>query len=441
MIFACLRRLCGHRTLSQLAACASAAVAFALGGLSFVQPLHAEDRSAINANLPRWMSLGVQSRVRAEGQHGLGFRQNNDQDYLLVRNRLSLAIKPKSWLQFFGEGQDARSAGISPPNGGVKDIFDLRQAWVGLGSESALWDLRIGRQKLAYGSERVIGAGEWGNTARVFDAAKLSLHRKAMRVDLFSASVVENDVDHWDHHVQGNNLHGAYASLGGMVPDAVLEPYLLYRTNPLTHASSWTSGLRTAGTAGPAWSYELEAIRQMGSVSGKNLRAWAATAQLQRHFQQARLQPTLLGEYNFASGDRNPGDSAISTYDQLYPTNHGIYGFTDQIGRRNTRNYRAGLWIHPRKAVLVRTEFNGFWLASRYDALYSAGGAVSVPAVAGGAVATHVGNECDFGVEFPVNRYYSLGGQYGHLFPGSFLKHYSPGAGRDFYAFYLDFRL
>ena len=164
-------------------------------------------------------------------------------------------------------------------------------------------------------------------------------------------------------------------------------------------------------------------------------------AQVQRHFTDFRWAPSLIGEYNFASGDRRQGDNVVNTYDQLYPTNHSIYGITDQVGRRNTKNFRAGVWMRPKKKMVVKTEASSYWLASRYDALYNAGGGVSVAAVPGGASATHIGNELDLAVEFAPSRYYTVGGQYGHLFAGSFLDRYSPGSGRDFYAFYLDFRM
>ena len=408
---------------------------------STLLPLAAADRGVLNENLPKWMNLGFQSRFRSEGQHGIGFEKGEDQDFLLIRNRLSLSLHPITWLQFYGEGQDARSVGIPSPNGSVKDVFDLRQAWVGIGSESSWWDLRVGRQKLVYGSERVIGGGEWGNTARVFDAARLSVHHKDDKVDFFSASVVNNEADEFDHHAQGNNLHGVYGSLGSILPQAKLEPFLLYRTNHAARANSWTGGLRTAGSVGLQWTYELEAIRQNGSLPGRDLQAWAATVQVQRYLTDLAWRPSIMGEYNFASGDRNQSDTVVNTYDQIYPTNHGIYGFTDQVGRRNSKNVRTGLWLRPRKGLVIRSELHAFWLASRYDALYSAGGGVSVPAVAGGASDTHIGNELNFGMEYSVNRYYTLGAQYGHLFPGAFIKSYSPGAGHDFYAFYVDFRL
>lgn len=404
--------------------------------------LRAEDAGVLNRDLPSWISLGAQMRLRSEGDHGAGFVEGANHDYLLQRYRFSMGIRPVHGLQLFGEVQDARVAGLEAPGGGIKDRLDIRQAWVGVGSEESLWDLRVGRQRMAFGSERVIGAAEWGNTARVFDAVRLALHHGPDRVDLFASSVVNVDVEHWDHHQQGNNLHGAYASIGSVIPGVKLEPYLLYRTNPNAGKyHSWTGGLRSAGKVRKNWGYEGELIKQNGSLSGRHLTAWAATAQLQRNFGSLHWQPTLMGEVNYATGDKSRTDNEVNTYDQLYPTNHGIYGIADQIGRRNTKNVRGGIWLHPEKWLTLKAEGHSFWLASRHDGLYAFNGVMTVAAPAAGAVSADVGRELDLLSEVKLSRHYDIGLQFGHLFAGDFLKAYTPGGGRSFYAVYLDLRL
>ena len=370
----------------------------------------------------------------------MNFTEGEDQDFTLSRIRFSTAIKPTPWMTLFGEVQDDRSFGLTRPGAGNRDTLDIRQAYVQFGREDAWWDVKAGRQKMFFGSERVIGAGEWGNTARVFDAVRFAVHHGPNRVDFFSSSVVNPNEEHWDHHQQGNNLHGAYGSLGSILKGSKIEPYVLYRTDHLRASHSWTSGIRTAGAAGAAWNYELELIGQRGAISTTPLHGSAATVQVQRHF-DLRWKPTLLGEFNYASGDKNPTDKVINTYDQLYPTNHGIYGVVDIMGRRNTKNGRAGLWLKPKSWLTTKAEVHTFALASRFDALYSAGGGAIIPAVAGGARSTDVGREIDLIADFKLNPHYDIGAQYGHLIPGAFVRTYSPGASRNFYAFFLDFRL
>lgn len=412
-----------------------------LFALLFVVPLAAEDRGPINSNLPEWINFTFQDRVRSEGQHGVGFREGNDQDFLLQRTRLGVGFKPLSWLQFYGEVHDARAFWFPRADGSVKDRLDLRQAYASVGSEAGWWDLKVGRQRLIFGTERVIGAGEWGNTARVFDAARFGIHHGSDRVDVFASSVVNNDADHPDHHTQGNNLHGVYGSFGSWIQGAKIEPYVLLRTTHTTQYHSWTKGLRAAGVWHKVWNYEFEGLAQSGSTGPNRLSAWGATAQVQHRWDSWRWKPSVIGEFNYASGDKRPGDGVVQTLDQLYPTNHGFYGIADQVGRRNNENVRGGVWLRPEKWLTVKTELHSFWLASRYDGLYAFNGALIAPAVGAGADSRDVGREMDIIGDVKLSRHYDIGAQYGHLFPGPFLKHYSPGAGRGFYAVFVDFRL
>lgn len=402
----------------------------------------AQERAPLNDHLPHWLTLGIQNRVRSEGVRGQSFNPGDDHDFLLERSRFSVDLAPKSWLGFFGEVQDSRAFWFPRADGSVKDTLDLRQAYVRFGDEKGFWDLKVGRQRLAFGTERMIGAAEWGNTARVFDAARLGLHWSGKdRVDIFSSSIVGSDVDHWDHHRQGNNLHGIYGSLGSWVPGAKVEPYLVLRDDHNASYHSWTTGLRMAGTFAKVWAYDVDTQRQTGANRANSLSAWAFTFRGDRFFPSLRWQPSLMTEFNYASGDKHPGDGITNTLDQLYPTNHGIYGVADVIGRRNAKNIRGGLWIRPRRWLTLKTEGHGFWLASRYDGLYVASGALAVNVPITGAAATHVGNEIDIIGEVKLNRHYDIGAQYGHLFSGAFLDRYTAGGDRGFYAVFLDWRL
>jgi len=409
-----------------------------------------ESRSLLtnDLSLPNWLTVNAQARWRAEGQHSLGYVDGNDQDFLLQRYRLSVGVQPIGWMKFFGEVQDSRASSTTT-DATTRNVFDLRQAYVDIGHENAWWDVKVGRQVLAFGSERMIGGSDWTNIARVFDAARLGIHHGVNRVDIFSSSVVNVNKTAWDHHQDGNNMHGIYASIGSLIPGSKMEPYLIMRTSPSFAAGpgvagayhSFTYGWRAAGTAKKVWFYEADILGQHGKVSSTRLSAWGAELQARRQFTSVKWQPSLMGEFNFASGDKRPGDSVVNTLDQLYPTNHSIYGIADQVGRRNNKNVRAGFWLQPRKWLTVKAEGEDFWLASRYDALYLAGGGVGVAAVPGGAASTHIGREADGVADIRLSRYYTIGAQVGHLFPGEFIQRYANNTSRTFYAVYLDLRI
>jgi len=135
----------------------------------------------VNEHLPTWLNIGGELRTRLESVSGGEFRHDNDDLYVLTRVRLNLGVKPTDWLKFQFQGQDAQVFGkdTNPDGPPFEDIFDLRMAYVELGdSEKKPIGLRVGRQELVFGEQRLSGHVSWLNTARSFDAVRATLGRR-----------------------------------------------------------------------------------------------------------------------------------------------------------------------------------------------------------------------------------------------------------------------
>ncbi|MCX6909361.1 MAG: alginate export family protein, partial [Verrucomicrobia bacterium] len=115
----------------------------------------------------------VQERMRVEERDN-NFDFNNganaatDDLFVLNRFRLGMLARPLDFITVYGQGQDSRelasrrktvpfvlgSEGDNP--------FDLRQGCVEFGNLKKFpLSLRIGRQELLYGDERLVGNFEW----------------------------------------------------------------------------------------------------------------------------------------------------------------------------------------------------------------------------------------------------------------------------------------
>jgi len=139
--------------------------------------------------------------------------------------------------------QDAREIGSKRPNvpgsSGSEwdDLFELRQAWMEFGNAlSHPLTLKIGRQTLSYGDERLLGVSDWNNLSRVFDAAKLRWEAEKWSVDLFSASLVDNtdrgqfnqsDFLNGRERNRGEILNGLYGSTKAFGPQTT-DLYVLH---------------------------------------------------------------------------------------------------------------------------------------------------------------------------------------------------------------------
>lgn len=171
--------------------------------------------------------------------------------------------------------------------------------------------------------------------------------------------------------------------------------------------------------------YNVEMDAQTGSLGTDSVSAWAGHWQL-RDTIPGKMAPHVTGEYNVASGDRNPADGTRGTFDQLYATAHDKYGLADQVGWRNIHDMRLGFDVSPLRATPITVNDHSYWLAEGQDALYAASGAV-LARVPAGAASVKVGQEIDIQIARPLSPQLALAAGYAHLFAGPFIKQATPG--------------
>jgi len=389
----------------------------------------------INHGLPSWLIFGGDYRDRFEGYSGASYKHNATDDYVLSRLKLQLTIKPTAWLKFFVEGMDARALEKFPAVPTYQNTWDIRQAYGEIGDySSGIFGLRVGRQEFAYGDERLIGPSWWSNTEHNFDAIRAGTHYKGFRLDVFSASIVNPVTGTWDHHLQGNNLHGAYGGIDKLGPRLIVEPYSFWRLEHglvneegiVSKLNEKIGGIRIVGSKLPGgFDYGTEMVREFGSLGADKIQSWAGHWVVGRTA-NVRFTPRVYAEYNFATGDKNPKDGIRGTFDLLYPSGHDKMGFADQVGWRNIRDTRAGLETKPRDNVNVNLEYNDWYLDSPTDSLYGSSGTALFRSAAGTA-GTHVGQEVDITGTWKFARAFTAGAGFCHIFPGEFLKSVTPG--------------
>ena len=409
------------------------------------QPFNPLD--TLNHELPSWLRFGLEERVREEDFKGLGFRSSNDDTYVLQRFRLNLLVKPSNWLKFRFQTQDARVfwKNLKPYAPPFQDTWDLRIAYVELGDSEKGLGLRVGRQEINIGDERLVGSTNWSNTARTFEAVRASYHWQKFRVDAFASSVVGLHDGQFGEHTPGNNLHGIFGGMENVIPNSTLEPYVLWRLSPRVKAELgpvgtlgfFTYGVRWVGKLPGHFDYAIETALQHGSLGPDQVSAWAGHWVAGYTFTQDSWKPRFMAEYNYATGDGNARDGRRHTFDQLYPTAHDKYGLADQVGWKNIEHLRGGLELKPTAQLALGGKLSYYWLADPHDALYNTSNAV-LARRADGTAGRYVGKELDFAGLYSFNRFVQAGGGVGHLFPGTFLKRTTPGHNLTFQYLFLE---
>ncbi len=397
--------------------------------------------------------IGGQLRVRYEDKENAGFvpnrdfiahGQDNSNDFLELRTKLHLGWTPASWVNFFVEGRDSRvwfDKRVPTP---FEDNFDLHQAFAVLGNAREFpLTLKVGRQEMLYGDERFIGIADSSNSGRVFDAAKLRFENDFCWVDAFAGRViiphdksfnVPNDYD-W--------FSGIYASSKKIIPRQETQLYFLARNvgvkspNAIengfggpTSRDVYTVGARVKSLPGAfnGWDYGAEIAGQFGSINSGGQRfaheAIAADALLGYTWTNAAGSPRLGVGYSYSSGDSNPNDNKIETFDLLFGPAHRLYGMMDLFGLRNSHNPSASLTIKPAKGLSMKLEYLAFWLADTHDFAYPETGS-GRSGNGYGLNPQHdsfLGSELDLLATWQPAKWMEMQFGYGHFFVGDYIR-------------------
>jgi Alginate export len=404
---------------------------------------------ASRSDLPRWIKFSGELRSRVEGVTGGVFSPNSDDVYLLTRIRVAVKVEATPWLKFLVQGQDAHVfwKNQNPPEPPYQDTFDLRQGYIEVGdTDKMTYGLRIGRQELAYGDERLIGNSNWTNVARSFDGVRGTYRHDGLRLDVFAASVVKPRDLQFDKHVPGANIYGLYGGFDKLAPESDVEPYFFWRRSSGMTTEAGVPGILNFGTLGLRWAgklsdgfdYATEMARQFGSLGTDTVSAWAGHWVVGYKVNRARFTPRFFTEFNYASGDDNPRDGQRGTFDQLYATAHDKYGMADQVGWKNIEHLRGAVEFDLKSNWQVSLKQNAWWLADPHDALYNSSSNV-VARVANGSAGRFVGQETDLQTSYTFPHDIHAGGGYGHIFPGTFILRATPGVSYNFPYSMIDF--
>jgi hypothetical protein len=269
-------------------------------------------------------------------------------------------------MRVYAQVQDARAWGTegNTLTDASADQLDVHQVHVDLGTDAAA--VRLGRQEVALGDERLVGTVGWSNTGRVFDGARVLGTTGGVEWQAFWMNVAERDsllpvglVPQGNQGIDDDGwLIGGFAAttIGG----ASVELTALVDRNAETE-ESYTANVRAHGRTGPVL-YDAGGAYQFGP----NRTAYFASAR----FGIALGRATVAVQGDLLSGDDDPAAGDAKAFHTLYGTNHKFYGYMDYFLAPQAQLDQAGLGdvilrgslALPRR-VRVRADVHRFWTA------------------------------------------------------------------------------
>jgi hypothetical protein len=375
-----------------------------------------------------------------------------DNDYDLFRTRIYGDLWFRNAFRLYVEFVNAQSFNQDlPPLAIDRNFGDLQNAFIDVkiaeGGDHPAY-VRVGRQELLFGSQRLVSPPDWAQTRRTFQGVRGFRQGEKLDVDLFWAQPVVPSADRFDSVDNNQNFAGLWTTYRPQKGHFIDLYYLfLDNTNQVTKEgielapyNVHTVGTRYAGD----WNqilWDFEGMVQFGERGQQDIRAGSGTAGLGYHFAKQPMNPVFWAMYDYASGDTQPNAGSIfGTFNQLFPFGHYYFGWLDLVGRQNIQDFNMHLYLYPTKWITLWTQYHHFRLASQRDGLYNVAGTILRRDPTGQAGAD-VGQELDLICNVHVSRHTDVLFGWSKLWAGDFLKGTaaSSSAARSPELFYVQF--
>lgn len=385
-----------------------------------------------------WLSLGGSFRVRAEGYDNFNFSPAaDDSTYLLTRAHLHADLHYKQRIRIFTQVRSAGTFDRDLPGGrsdSLHDDFDVMNLFADLYpvlDSTRFVMLRVGRFEQTYGAGRIIGCTEWSQLRRPIDGIKIRFAAKDSWIDAFAVHPLVSEKSEWLKPNDDEVQWGVYAHRENLTQTIQhAELYLLGKTRQypiLPDEERILLGSRLQGSLPFAKTiqYDMEFGYQGGSAD-KSVEAAFFDVELKRSWKKHPLKPTLKAGFAYASGDEDPTDDTIKTFEAVAPYGHAYFGFADAVGRQNILSPYTTLTLQPTKKLTIRLDYHRFWLDESADGLYSPCNCSKRIRTGFDGADSFVGDEIDIFLKYGLNHRVVLITGFSHLLAGDFIRQTGP---------------
>lgn len=340
-------------------------------------------------------------------------------------------------------GAPSARLGFDAPNanGDVLNLFGEYQSGITRTWEAGVW---AGRRELLMGNQRLISPGNWLLNRHTFDGAGGWLNNGRHRFEGFVTRPRVPVPDRFTRRDDETTLSGLfYTRTFARKPGQQIrfEPYLLnIQRDDVTFVQGtadenrYTMGALAQGDlGGTGLDFETEGMYQYGRwrtpFDRGIINAYAWTTKVGYRFRNVFLVPRPSVSLEYSSGDSDPDDTSLGTFDPMYPLAWSFYGFHAAFDRKNF--VAGGLHIEGayQRMYFRATYFPVMWRAQLNDGVYNSfneiarrpdfqsrgGNTPDLP-----WASRNIGQQLDFGFFMQATHHLQFYATYLHFFAGRF---------------------
>jgi len=268
--------------------------------------------------------------------------------------------------------------------------------------------LRLGRQMFDIGEGRLLSINPWASTLRSWDGAAVETGDDDWDARLFGGWLVEGDRDRFNSSNDDQLLAGLEVNSASGI-----GAYLLANRKEQLDRKTLTGGLRGKRYWG-GFDANGEVALQAGKAGSDDQEGLMLSAEVGYLSHELPYHPRIWLGFDFASGDDDPNDADLKTFDALYGNTHHSLGIADVVGRRNLISISQGIQLAPNGETSLGISHHWLLRAEEEDAIYQANGKPYDEAQIG--TGDVIGSELNLTYHFRLNPNWRATLGYGTLF-------------------------
>jgi len=383
-----------------------------------------------------YASFGAESRLTDE-RIGNDYWNPNpsrngsfQQRYLFISD-LHFGPNLRAFIETKSDFANGRIGGNRPIDGDDVDFVGLFVE-AKVGNSAASPTVRVGREELLLGSQRLVSPREGPNVRQSFTGIRAQNTLGAVHLD---ALAVHPDKDASTFFADAPNnatsLWGLYSttSVGAVGVDAYYlglhrDAYLTVRgTDDETRHTFGLRADRLFSARSAGLDFDDEVMYQSGRFGSRPIAAWSVGTVTGWHFGSAPIAPHLTVKADVASGD-DPKRNSLGTFDPYFPRGD-YFGVLATTGPIQTNFVDLHPAISTTLGRLTATaDLLWYWRESLGDGLYSTSGTVIRQPM--GSSARFVGQQPGVELFYQIDFHAYVQASYGVFEAGPFIRETGP---------------
>jgi hypothetical protein len=347
----------------------------------------------------------------------------------------------RAFVQLKSSLEEGREPGPRPID---RKRLDLNQAFVdfsyprsNLSPEQSWFTLRLGRQEIDFGDERLLAIRQGPNSEQSFDGARLIFNSPRGRADLFAlradadrSGYFDNDPS-WSHET----VWGIYSTLplttkstAATLNNISLDLFYIGFQHGGARFNQGVGDEVRHSIGGRLWrahhinglDFNLFGVYQFGSFGGKQISAFSTAIDAGYKLFNLPWAPRVACSLQISSGDSSLHGSSLETFNAMFPA--GYYyggGLVGQIGPANAIILQPELDLHPSATLGIYLKTLFVWREDTADGLYNTPGGLILSGSTNSR--RYVGASPEVLITQQFGRHLAISLSYYHFSRGGFL--------------------